>query len=57
MNDPQDIMPAIDLLMHGKERKPLPWYVKPLDYTLTALYLTAYIACLVFIIKSVWSWL
>ena len=57
MNDPQDIMPAIDLLMHGKERKPLPWDVKPLDYTLTALYLTAYIACLVFIIKSVWSWL
>lgn len=42
MESPRHIMPAIDLLMASKKANRLPWWVKFLDYTMTALYLTAY---------------
>ena len=43
MESPRHIMPAIDLLMASKKANRIPWWVKFLDYTMTALYLTAYV--------------
>ena len=34
---------AIQLLQAKGEKAPLPWWVKPLDYLLTALFLSAYL--------------
>ncbi len=34
---------AIQLLQAKGEKAPLPWWVKPLDYVVTALFLSAYL--------------
>lgn len=43
MKDPRDIMPAIDLLMNAKRSRRLPWWVRPLDYSLTAAYCSVFV--------------
>lgn len=53
MKDTRNIMEAIDLLTTETTGQKLPWFVKPLDYALTALYLST----LVFIAYKFITWL
>ena len=57
MKDPQHITSAIMLLQMEKVKKPLPWWLVPLDLFLTGLYLTGFVAACVAIIYLVVSWL
>jgi hypothetical protein len=57
MKNPKHIMPAIDLLQAAKVKKPLPWWLVPLDYTLAVLYLGAYFGICIYFLKTVLSWL
>jgi hypothetical protein len=54
MKDPRYIMEGIDLLMREKHKGPrIPWWIKPVDWLLTAVYLGA----LVFLILKLTPWL
>ena len=57
MKHPKHIMPAIDLLQAAKVKKPLPWWLVPLDYTLAVLYLGAFFGLCIYFLKTVLSWL
>jgi len=57
MKDPQHITSAIMLLQMEKVRKPLPWWLVPLDYVLAGAYLIAFAAACVALLYLVVSWL
>ena len=57
MYTPQDIMPAIDLLMNAKRGRSLPWYVKPLDYTLALLVVGGFWGGFLFLVYKLFQWL
>ena len=57
MKRPEHIMKAIDLLQANKVKSCLPWWLIPLDYLLTLVYLTAFGAACIFIIYNVLLWL
>jgi hypothetical protein len=57
MKDPKHIMRGIDLLQAYKVKAPLPWWLTPLDYLLTGVYLACFGAACVLVIYNVLSWL
>lgn len=57
MKDPKHIMTAIELLQTQKVKKTLPWWFVPLDYAFAVLYLAAFFAVCVFMLKALLSWL
>jgi len=57
MKDPKHIMRGIDLLQAYKVKATLPWWLTPLDYLLTGVYLACFCAACVFVIYNVLSWL
>ncbi len=57
MKDPKHITSAIMLLQLEKVKKPLPWWLVPLDLFLAIVYLTGFAAACVALIYLVVSWL
>jgi hypothetical protein len=57
MKDPKHIMRGIDLLQAYKVKKPLPWWLVPLDYFLAVAYLTAFFGVCIYLLKTLLSWL
>ena len=57
MKDPKHITSAILLLQMEKVKKPLPWWLVPLDLFLAVLYLIGFAAAVVGLIYLVVSWL
>jgi hypothetical protein len=57
MKHPKHIMGAIMLLQQQKMKKTLPWWLVPLDYAVTVVYLTAYFGCIAFLIYKLVTWL
>ena len=57
MKDPKHITSAIMLLQMEKVRKPLPYWLVPLDLFLSIVYLAGFAAALVALIYLVVSWL
>ena len=57
MKDPKHITSAIMLLQMEKVKKPLPWWLIPLDLFLAIAYLVGFGAVLVALIYLVVSWL
>jgi hypothetical protein len=49
--DGESVMTAISYLVNNRHKLKKPWWFKPLDYLLTALYLTIYVGVLVMIIR------
>lgn len=57
MNDPRDILPAIDLLMNAKRKRSVPWFVKPLDYVLACLVVLTFWGGTLYLIYKLFQWL
>ena len=57
MKDPKHITSAILLLQMEKVKKPLPWWLVPLDLFLAVVYLIGFAAAVVGLIYLVVSWL
>lgn len=57
MKDPKHITSAIMLLQMEKVKKPLPWWLVPLDYFLAGAYLIAFAGVFVALLYLVVSWL
>jgi len=57
MKDPKHITSAIMLLQMEKVKKPLPWWLVPLDLFLAIVYLIGFAAACVALIYLVVSWL
>ena len=57
MKDPKHITSAIMLLQMEKVKKPLPWWLIPLDLFLAIAYLVGFGAVLVALIYLLVSWL
>tara|TARA_R100001463_G_scaffold45213_1_gene93386 strand:+ start:362 stop:535 length:174 start_codon:yes stop_codon:yes gene_type:complete len=57
MKHPKHIMRAIDLMQANKVKDELPWWLIPLDYTLTFVYLGVFFGVCVFLLKTLLSWL
>ncbi len=53
MKHSKHILPAITLLQNAKEQKRLPWWLVPLDYLLTALYLVTFVGAIVWAIYMI----
>jgi hypothetical protein len=49
--DGESVMTAISYLVNNRHKLKKPWWFKPLDYLLTALYLTIYVGVLVMIVR------
>ena len=57
MKDPKHITSAILLLQMEKVKKPLPWWLVPLDLFLAVVYLIGFAAAVVGLLYLVVSWL
>jgi len=57
MKDPKHIMRGINLLQAYKVKKPLPWWLVPLDYFLAVAYLTAFFGVCFVVLRNLLSWL
>ena len=53
LHDGENIMDAIDCLIHDKKKVSIPRWVSWLDYFLTILYLVGYVAVVVMILRRI----
>lgn len=57
MEDPRNIIPAIDLLVNEGRSKRLPWWLTLLDYVLGATIVLLWYGSIAFIVYKLVKWL
>ena len=57
MEDPRNIIPAIDLLVNEGRSKRLPWWLTLLDYALGATIVLLWYGSIAFIVYKLVKWL